>query len=207
MKCLERKLWSPCRLVYWARVGEANRSSRVPKEHDAAYNGASLGRLATALVLGAFHRELHCRICWRSRMKNTLVPGVRGEARHRVVTENLVSYRKPEAPSVLSTPWLLSIMETAAYEAIRPHLDAGESSVGTGFNFDHLAPTPAGDTVLATAVVTGVEKNRVQLDFEARDSRGVIAKGKHVRAVIDKERFRKRLERNGSSAESTPKAT
>jgi predicted thioesterase len=138
-------------------------------------------------------------------MKSTLQPGVTGEARHRVVTENLVSYRKPEAAAVLSTPWLLSIMETAAYEAIRPHLDAGESSVGIGFNFEHLAPTPAGDTVVATAVVTSVEGNRIGLDFEARDSKELIAKGTHVRAVIDMQRFRRRLDKK--DAERSPRTT
>ncbi len=129
-------------------------------------------------------------------MKKTLVPGVSAEARHRVVTENLVSFRKPEAPAVLSTPWLLSVMETAAYEAIRPHLEPGEVSVGTGFDFEHLAPTPAGDTVVATARVTAVEGNRISLEFEAHDSRVMIARGKHVRAVIDKERFQSRLKKS-----------
>ena len=128
-------------------------------------------------------------------MKETLQPGVSGEARQRVVTENLVSFRKPGAPHVLATPWLLYVMETAAYEAIKPHLDPGEASVGTGFEFEHLAPTPAGDTVVATARVTAVEGRRVLLDFEARDSHELIARGKHVRAVIDLERFRGRLQK------------
>jgi fluoroacetyl-CoA thioesterase len=88
-------------------------------------------------------------------------------------------------------------METAAYEAIRPHLDPGEASVGTGFEFEHLAPTPAGDTVVATARVTAVEGRKILLDFEARDSHERIARGKHVRAVIDLERFRGRLRKKG----------
>ena len=128
-------------------------------------------------------------------MKKTLVPGVAGESRHRVVTENLVSFRKPDAPAVLATPWLLYVMETAAYEAIKPHLDPGEASVGTGFQFEHLAPTPAGDLVVATAKVTSVEGKRVTLELEARDSREPIARGTHVRAVIDKKRFAERLKK------------
>lgn len=126
-------------------------------------------------------------------MKKTLVVGVSGEARHRVVTENLVSFRKPGAPNVLATPWLLYVMETAAYEAVRPHLDPGEASVGTGFEFEHLAPTPAGDTVVATARVTQVDGRRIALDFEARDSYELVARGRHVRAIIDLDRFRGRL--------------
>jgi len=130
-------------------------------------------------------------------MKKTLVAGVSGEARHRVVTENLVSFRKPGAPAVLSTPWLLYVMETAAYEAIRPHLDAGEASVGVGFDFQHLAATPPGDTVVASACVTAVEGNKVMLDFEARDSQEIVARGKHVRAVIDQDRLARRLKKLG----------
>ena len=128
-------------------------------------------------------------------MKKTLVPGVSAEVQHRVVTENLVNFRKPEAPPVLATPWLLHVMETAAYQAIRPHLDPGEASVGTGFEFEHLAPTPAGDTVTAVARVVAVEGNRISLEFEARDSHELIARGKHVRAVVDMERFKSRLKK------------
>ena len=130
-------------------------------------------------------------------MKKTLAAGVAAEARHRVVTENLVNFRKPDAPAVLSTPWLLYVMETAAYEAIKPHLDAGEASVGTGFQFEHLAPTPAGEVVVATAKVTAVEGKRVTLELEAKDSHEVIARGTHVRAVIDKRRFAERLKKKG----------
>ena len=128
-------------------------------------------------------------------MKKTLAPGVSGEARHRVVTENLVSFRKPGAPPVLATPWLLHVMETAAYEAIRPHLDPGEASVGVGFQFEHLAPTPAGDTVIATAKVVAVDGNRITLDFEARDSRELVGRGKHVRAVVNLDRFKERFKK------------
>ena len=128
-------------------------------------------------------------------MKKTLVAGISGEARHRVVTENLVSFRKPGAPPVLATPWLLYVMETAAYEAIRPHLDAGEASVGMGFEFEHLAATPAGDTVVATARITAVEGRRIHVEFEARDSHDLIARGKHVRAVIQIDRFMERLKK------------
>jgi predicted thioesterase len=128
-------------------------------------------------------------------VKSTLTPGVTGEARQRVATEHLVSYRKKGAPPVLATPWLLYVMETAAYNAILPHLEPGEASVGVGFEFEHLAPTPAGDTVVATARVTAVDGSRVQLEFEARDSHEMIARGKHLRAVISLDRFRQRLKK------------
>ena len=41
-------------------------------------------------------------------MKKTLAVGVSGQARHRVVSENLVSFRKPGAPAVLQGKRTLS---------------------------------------------------------------------------------------------------
>jgi predicted thioesterase len=130
-----------------------------------------------------------------NRMKNTLQPGIRAEAHHRVVSQNLLSSVMPGGPAVFATPWMLCVMETAAAQAIAPHLDAGESSVGYGFDFQHLAPTPAGMTVVATAEVTKVEENLVTLSIEARDDEEVIGRGTHVRAVIDLERFNRRIKR------------
>jgi fluoroacetyl-CoA thioesterase len=132
-------------------------------------------------------------------MKSSLQPGVRAEARHRVVSQNLLSSLMPGAPAVFATPWMLCVMETAAAEAIAPHLDTGEASVGYGFEFQHLAPTPAGMTVVATADVTKVEGNMVTLSIEARDDQEVIGRGTHVRAVIDLERFDRRIKRKSGS--------
>ena len=96
---------------------------------------------------------------------------------------------------MLATPYLLMIMEYAAYNAIAPHLDEGEDSVGVGFDFQHLAPTPAGATVIASAKVTQIDGMMVTLDFEAHDGHEVVGRGTHVRAVLDLTRFRKRLDR------------
>jgi fluoroacetyl-CoA thioesterase len=128
-------------------------------------------------------------------MRETLLPGATGEARYRVVSENLVSHHNPKGPAVLASPWVLSMMEHAAYNAIQPHLDEGEQSVGVGFDFRHLAPTPAGAQVVATAEVSSIEGMMVTLTIEARDEHELVAQGTHVRAVIEMARFRKRLER------------
>ncbi len=131
-------------------------------------------------------------------MKESLVPGVRGEVSHRVVSENLVSNHNPKGPPVLASPWLLMFMEHAAYSAMEPHLDDDETSVGVGFQFEHLAPSPAGVTIVATAEVLSIDGIKVTLKFEAQDHHEVVGRGTHVRAVIRPERFKKRLERKGT---------
>jgi predicted thioesterase len=128
-------------------------------------------------------------------MKDTLVVGVTGEKRHRVVSENLVSHYHPQGPPVFGTPFLLLVMEGAAFNAILPHLDEGEQSVGVGFNFEHLAPTLPGATVVARAEVREIDGNKITVQFEAHDGKQLIGRGTHVRAVLDMERFKKRLRR------------
>jgi fluoroacetyl-CoA thioesterase len=131
-------------------------------------------------------------------MKTSLVPGLKAEVQHRVVTQELLSTVYPGGPPVFATPFLLGLMEQAAARAVQPHLDDGEASVGYGFDFHHLAPTPVGATVVATAEVTAVEKNMITFAIEARDHADVVSRGKHVRAVIDMERFLKRIKRKST---------
>jgi predicted thioesterase len=128
-------------------------------------------------------------------VKKTLVPGVEGKFRHRVVTADLVNARLPAMPAVLSTPSLLMVLEIAAHDAIAPHLDRGEASVGAGISLRHLAPTLCGDTVTATARVTAIDGKLITVQLEAHDSRQKIAEGSHDRVVIDLERFKERLRR------------
>ncbi len=128
-------------------------------------------------------------------MKSSLVPGLKFEVHHRVVTQELLSTIYPGGPPVFATPYVLSLMEQAAAKAIHSHLDAGEESVGYAFNFKHLAPTPVGSTVVANAEVTAIAQNMVTFAIEAHDEADLVARGTHVRAVIDMERFLKRVKR------------
>jgi predicted thioesterase len=86
-------------------------------------------------------------------------------------------------------------MEHAARQAVVPSLPAGHDTVGVEFDFRHLAPTPEGGTVTATAEVTGVEDRLITFAIEAHDGTELVGKGTHVRAVIDLERFARRVRR------------
>jgi len=133
-------------------------------------------------------------------MKSTLQPGVCAEVRHRVVTEDLISAVLKGMPAVLASPRLLLWMELAASEAVRAHLDPGEISLGVQFDFEHLAPTLCGQLVVAAARVVAVDQRRVRLEISARDPEQLIARGTHVRAVVELERFNRRLRQQRSGA-------
>ncbi|HEY4312661.1 MAG TPA: hotdog domain-containing protein [Pirellulales bacterium] len=128
-------------------------------------------------------------------MKDTLRIGDRGEASHRVVSAELVSHYDPAGPPVFGSPFMLMLMEFAAFNALLPHLDSGEQSVGVGFEFDHLAATPAGAMVIAHAEVLEIDGRRVTFAIEAHDEQELIGRGKHVRHVVEMDRFLKRLRR------------
>ena len=57
---------------------------------------------------------------------------------------------------VFGTPFMMAMMEHAAMDCVQPDLPEGKGTVGVDIQSSHLAPTPVGMTVRATATVTGV---------------------------------------------------
>lgn len=123
-----------------------------------------------------------------------LAVGARGEARTVVTHELTVAHAMPGMPAVYGTPFMIYLMEMAGVEAMRPVLPEGWTSVGVGVNVEHLAATPEGRTVTATAVVTGVGPKTVTLAVEAHDGVRLIGRGTHTRAAVEIARFLRRLE-------------
>jgi predicted thioesterase len=118
-----------------------------------------------------------------------LAAGLRGEAR-RTVTEELtaVALGSGDVP-VFGTPAVLAMMEEAACAAVRPALADGRTSVGTWVELEHLAASKLGASVVATAELTGVEGRTLEFTCEAREGSRVVARARHRRAVVDRERF------------------
>ena len=120
--------------------------------------------------------------------------GARGTATLRVQPEHLANrFKDAMLPQVLATPVMILIMENAALNAIRPFLEAGESAVGTAVDVKHVAATPVGHEVHATAEVVGVEGKRVAFKVSASDGKEEIGRGTHQRIVIDLRSFNERL--------------
>ena len=111
-----------------------------------------------------------------------------------VVTRDLtVAHYHPGLPEAYGTPMMVYLMEVAAAKAIQPYLPAGWASVGVAVNVKHLAATPVGLRVTATATVTAVHGKTVTFAVSARDEAEPIGEGTHVRAPIDLARFNARL--------------
>jgi predicted thioesterase len=92
-------------------------------------------------------------------------------------------------PEVYGTPFMILAMEFASGYAIKAHLPAGWVTVGTAVNIRHIAPTPVGRTVVATARVTEIAARSVTFAVEAHDGDRKIGDGTHRRAAVDLETF------------------
>jgi fluoroacetyl-CoA thioesterase len=127
--------------------------------------------------------------------------GTRGTSTLRVQPEHLANrFKDAILPQVLATPVMILIMENAALNAIRPFLDAGESAVGTAVDVKHLAATPVGREVRATAEVIRIEGKRVDFKVSASDGIDEIGSGSHQRIVIDLRSFNERLAKKAQIA-------
>jgi predicted thioesterase len=119
--------------------------------------------------------------------------GTIGETRFTVEQQHAIDFADEHMPAVLSTPWLIWFLEHAAREAVLPHLQPGESTVGTHVDVQHLAPTPLGQRVTCRARVIHCAWPEVSLQLEARDEHELIARGMHKLRVIRCERFASRV--------------
>jgi fluoroacetyl-CoA thioesterase len=92
-------------------------------------------------------------------------------------------------PKVFATGFMVGFIEWACLEALAPHLDDGEGSLGIHIDVDHRAATPPGMEVTAEVEVTEVDGRRISLDVTVRDEVEVVAEGCHQRFIVDWDRF------------------
>jgi fluoroacetyl-CoA thioesterase len=112
-----------------------------------------------------------------------------------VEPEHLASRIKdPMLPHVFATPIMILAMENAALSAVSGYLKPGERAVGTAVDIRHLAATPVGSRVVATAVVTKVDGRHIVFEVAARDEIEEIGKGTHERMIVDLDRLQQRLD-------------
>ena len=124
----------------------------------------------------------------------TVSIGARGSFAIVVLPEHLANrFKDAILPAVLATPVMIMAMENAALNAIKPYFEAGETAVGTHVDVAHLAATPEGRRVVASAEVIAVDGRHVEFRVNAMDGAQEIGRGTHGRVVIDLARFSARL--------------
>jgi len=95
---------------------------------------------------------------------------------------------------VFATPAMVALMENAAMMAVAPHLEEGQTTVGTALNIEHIKATKVGDTVTATAVLTEINGRELKFNIAARDEVSLIGEGTHTRFIVNREKFMAKLQ-------------
>ena len=125
--------------------------------------------------------------------------GLKGRVDLTVGDEHTAPSVGSGAIHVLGTPVMINLMEAAALDAVEHSMPKGHQSLGIHVNISHVAATPIGMKVHATAEVTAVEGNRIRFRVEAHDEAELIGEGTHERVVVHVERFDKRVQKKAES--------
>ena len=93
---------------------------------------------------------------------------------------------------VFGTPFMIGMMECAAMWCIQPELPEGKGTVGVEISTNHLAPTPVGMKVSATATLRSIERRKMWFDIVVEDENGKCGEGSHLRIMVqNKDRSKK----------------
>lgn len=133
-------------------------------------------------------------------MKPTLQPGIRYTHVFKVPRSKTVPALYPESeefiamPEVFATGFLVGFLEWACIKAINPHLDwPAEQTLGTHIDVSHEAATLPGMTVTADVELVTVEGRKLVFNVQAKDGVDIIARGRHERFVILRDKFEAKL--------------
>jgi fluoroacetyl-CoA thioesterase len=125
-------------------------------------------------------------------MKTTLQAGLSSVATIEVDRPRTIDFMGEQA-RVYATPMLVRDIEMTCRDLLLKHLDAGEDSVGTRVELDHLAATLMGMKAELTVTITEVQGRAITFDVAGRDSVEPICRGRHQRFVVDIKKTEARL--------------
>src|ERR1700741_1703513 len=119
--------------------------------------------------------------------------GTRGEAQETVEFKHTLASHHPELPPVYSTPDMIRLMETAAFQALHPYCEGDEITVGTAIHVEHRAASGIGSRIKAEAVLESFDGKFYSLRVTACDDVQEIGRGTVGRAVVKVGRFLEKM--------------
>ena len=132
-------------------------------------------------------------------MKPGFVPGIAREISIVVTDDMCPAFDEVVVHRVYSTWSAAHHFELAARKVLAGFLEEHEEGVGSFLSVDHLAPCPVGRTVRVCAELTEVTDDhhpRVVCKVSAYDGDRLLARGKQVQVVMNKEYLNRYLERS-----------
>jgi fluoroacetyl-CoA thioesterase len=132
-------------------------------------------------------------------MKTSLQPGLRHTARYEVTRDRTIDFMGEKA-RVYATPMLVRDLEVACRDLLLPHLDAGEDSVGTRVELDHLGATLQGMPVTLEVELTALKGRAATFTVTGQDSVEPICRATHQRFIVDLATTEQRLAAKAAKA-------
>lgn len=112
------------------------------------------------------------------------------------VTDEMTAKRIGSAGSkILSTPNMVALMEATALELAKAYLNEDQTTVGAEIHCRHLAPTPVGMKVSATARLRSIERRKMWFDIEVNDEKGKCGEGSHLRIMVSQQGMKEKAEK------------
>ena len=124
---------------------------------------------------------------------SALKVGATGTASALVTEEKLATHVGSGNVRVFASPSMVALMEAAAVDCVDAAIPDGYQTLGTHLDVTHVAPTPPGFTVTATATLTAIDGRKLTFEVAARDGTERIGGGTHTRIIVDTPRFMARL--------------
>jgi 2-hydroxychromene-2-carboxylate isomerase/predicted thioesterase len=90
---------------------------------------------------------------------------------------------------VLSTPALIGYLEHTCHLLVEPCYEGDEATVGTRVEVDHLAAGAIGRAVTVTAELVAHEGPVLEFEAQAAQEGNTLMRGRHVRRVVNLNRF------------------
>jgi len=118
--------------------------------------------------------------------------GLKAAHIHRVGASELATSWGGSVP-VFASPALIGRIETTCMRVADHLLTPDLITLGVEFDIKHLAPTPPDNQVEIVAELIEVRDGALVYVVAARDAAGTIASGRHLRRVVDRQRFMRKV--------------
>jgi len=132
-------------------------------------------------------------------MKPGFQPGIAREITVRVTQDMCPAFDGVVVHRVYSTWSAAHHFEIAARKVLVDFLEEHEEGIGSFLSVEHLAPCPVGRSVRVRAElleITADHHPRVICDVAAQDGDRLLARGRQIQVVMNKEHLRRYLERS-----------
>lgn len=120
--------------------------------------------------------------------------GIIGHEETIVSTDNVAVNVGSGNLKVFATPSMIALMEKAAALSVEPHLEEGQTTVGSKVDVIHSAPSLIGAKIIVESELVDIDRRKLTFKVKASDEAGVIGEGTHERFVIDIRKFLEKAE-------------